>query len=128
MIKTNDKSALSGLNTYLMFNLLGGPLLFKTRYTVNLFKGLTWIYCIFLIHYFKNYSLIAYIYTYKLFTQSFARILWNSMGFKRLSFSRLKLGEKIDISKLDCRFNIIGAWILGNSLFINFGAMSTCFK
>ena len=59
-----EKNILSGLNNYLMFRFLGGPEILKTRYVVNLFKGSTWIYCIFLMHLFKNYSIEAYVYTY----------------------------------------------------------------
>jgi len=46
-----------------MFDLIGGPKPLKTKYVVNFFKGTTLFYCVLLMHYFKNFSIEAMVYT-----------------------------------------------------------------
>ena len=54
--------SLSGLNTYIMNNFLGGPKIIPCRITINFFKSLTLFFCFFLMYYFNTYNLTGFVY------------------------------------------------------------------
>ncbi|EQC28692.1 hypothetical protein SDRG_13567 [Saprolegnia diclina VS20] len=51
------------LKNYLMFDCLGGPRPLQLRYVINLQKGGTFPAMLFLMYYFDNWSMAAYLYT-----------------------------------------------------------------
>ena len=55
-------SVISGLNSYLTEDLLGGPKIFKMAWVINLTKGLTVFVIASLMLWFSNYSTVAWVY------------------------------------------------------------------
>jgi hypothetical protein len=49
---------------YCMYDFLGGPKIIQIRLIVNFFKALTLPYILFLMYYFQNFSLGAYLYVF----------------------------------------------------------------
>jgi protein-S-isoprenylcysteine O-methyltransferase Ste14 len=50
------------INNYLMMDLFGGPKIIKMARVINLHKGLTFFFVLFLMNIYKNFSTVSYIY------------------------------------------------------------------
>ena len=59
--KSNENLIIKYLHNY-MTNLGGGPKLFKLRHLINFQKGTTFMFVLFLMKYYQNYSLGAFLY------------------------------------------------------------------
>lgn len=68
-----------------MFINIGGPKLLPLRYIINVFKGLTALWVVFLMYYFQNYSTGMIVYLFLHGTYGFAWV-WKDLCFPDASF------------------------------------------
>ncbi len=94
------------INNYLSTDLPGGPKFIKMSWVINLHKGLTFFFVLFLMNFYKNFSTVAYIYL----------ALHGSYGFiwiiKHIAFRDKKWESRITVTGVFFIFTILSSyWI-----------------
>ena len=92
------------LNTYLSEDLLGGPKLYKMAWTINLHKGLSVFVVAFMMIWFKNYSIAAWVYLTLHVTYGFCWLL------KHLAFRDLKWDTKVTFGGMTFLFLLLATY------------------